>query len=214
MNFRIDFHVHTKNSIDAFGSLEEISFYAKRRGVNSVAICDHEKFTLDGIHEIDGVFFIPAIEIRTFAGHVVCLYPKTHFDVKSAYNDPIKIIHEAGGYAIWAHPYDLVFFKKGKGLIKPDAIEVYNSASFPFRRSSHKALKLAELLNLPKVAGSDAHLPKNVGLCYVEVEATSVSEAIVEVFKGKGVPHGRARPLTDLLQLNASRIMRMINKVP
>ncbi|MEM3403812.1 MAG: PHP domain-containing protein [Nitrososphaeria archaeon] len=211
MSFKIDFHVHTKNSKDAFGSLEEISFYAKRRGINSVVISDHEKFTIDKVQEIDGVFFIPAIEIRTFAGHMVCVYPKVQFDVRRAYSDPVKFIHGAGGYAVWAHPYDLFFFKKGRNLLKPDAIEVYNSASFPFRSSSNKALKLAELLNLPKVAGSDAHLPKNVGLCYVEVKSDSVSGAITEVFKGRGVPYGQAWSIIDSFQLNALRMMRIVN---
>jgi len=208
MRFRIDFHVHTENSPDAFGSLKEISYFAKKHGVNIIVVADHNRFTIDAIQEVDGVFFIPAIELKTFAGHIVCLFPKKHFDPRAAYFSPLKYVHDADGYAIWAHPYDLSFMKKHKSIIIPDAIEVYNSASFPFRSSSRKAWLLAEEMRLPKTAGSDAHMPKHVGLCYVEVNANSLNEALDEVFKGNGEPHGEARPLREFIKLNIIRILK------
>ena len=208
MSFKIDFHVHTENSYDAFGSLKEISYFAKKRGINAVAVADHNRFTIDVVYEVDGVFFIPAIELKTFAGHIVCLLPKKHFDPIAVYNDPIRYVHDVDGYAIWAHPYDLSFMKKYKGNIVPDAIEVYNSASLPFGSSSREAWLLAEEMHLPKTAGSDAHMPKHVGLCYVEVKASSLNEALGEIFKGNGEPHGEARPLKEFIQLNIIRILK------
>lgn len=209
MRYRIDFHVHTENSPDAFGSLTEISKFARRRGIDAVAVADHNRLTIEGVQEVDGVSFIPAIELRTFAGHVVCLLPKKRFDLTMAYHDPTKQIHEAGGYVIWAHPFDLNLMRRHRKPIDADAVEVFNSASFPFRTSSRKAFMLAEGLGIPKVAGSDAHMPKNVGLCYVEVEASSLHEAISETFRGRGMPHGQARPLTDFIRLNMLRLARM-----
>jgi len=208
MQFRIDFHVHTENSPDALGSLKEISYYARRRKLDAVVVADHDRFTLDGIQEVGDVTFFPAIELRTFAGHVICLSPKKHFDPRIAYHDPVKYIHDVGGYVIWAHPFDLSFMRSHKSSIEPDAIEVYNSASFPFHSSSRKAFRLAESMRLPMVAGSDAHMPKDVGLCYVEIEANSLYEAIFEVLKGKGQPNGQATPLSDFIQLNVLRILR------
>ncbi|MGQ9781833.1 MAG: PHP-associated domain-containing protein [Nitrososphaeria archaeon] len=208
MRYKIDFHVHTENSPDALGSLKEISYFARRREVNAVVVADHNRLTIEEVREVYGVSFIPAIEVRTFAGHVVCLLPRKRFDLSMAYHNPTGQIHEAGGYVIWAHPFDLSFMRSRKSSIDADAIEVYNSSSFPFRRSSKKALMLAESLGLPKVAGSDAHIPKNVGLCYVEVEAGSLLEAVSEILKGNGMLHGQATPLTDFIRLNILRVMK------
>jgi predicted metal-dependent phosphoesterase TrpH len=210
MRFKIDFHVHTENSPDAFGSLKEISYFAKKRGVNTVVVADHNRFTIDAIQEVDEVFFIPAIELKTLSGHIVCLLPKKHFDPRTAYFSPLKCVHDAGGYAILAHPYGLSFMKKHNSAIIPDAIEVYNSASFPFSSSSRKAWLLAEKMGLPKIAGSDAHMPKHVGLCYVEIDAKSLDEALDNIIKGNGALHGEARPLRELVKLNIIRILKKI----
>jgi len=208
MRFKIDFHVHTNNSPDAFGSLNEISYFARKRSIDAVVIADHEKYTIDEVKEVDSILFVPAIELRTLVGHVICLLPKKQFDPISAFDDPVGFSHNAGGFAIWVHPCDLSLSKRRKGTIKPDAIEVFNSGSIPFKSSHVKSLKLAESLCLPKVAGSDAHLPKDVGLCYVEIEASSLSQAIAGILKGEGSPYGRPRPTIDLLQLIMARIMK------
>ncbi|MGD0329905.1 MAG: PHP domain-containing protein [Nitrososphaeria archaeon] len=208
MSFKIDFHVHTENSDDAFGSLKEISYFAKKRDIKAVAVADHNKFTIDAVSEVEGVFFIPAIELKTFAGHIICLLPKEHFDPTAAYSDPIRYIHQVGGHAILAHPYGQSYIRKQKVNITPDAIEVYNSASFPFGSSSRKAWLLAEEMHLPKTAGSDAHMPKHVGLCYVEVNAGSLNEALDEVFQGNGVLHGEARTIREFIQLNIVRVLK------
>lgn len=209
MKYRIDFHVHSGKSKDALGSLKEISYFARRRGINAVAIADHDIFSLEEIVEVNGVHFIPAIELRTFVGHIVCLLPKKFFDPRSAYHTPIEIIHKVEGYAVWAHPFDRVLFKKIKTII-PDAIEVYNSASFPFKSSSSKAFLLAKELSVPMVAGSDAHLPEDVGLCYVEVEASSINDAIEKVFLGKGLLYGSSRPPSHMIKLVFGRIIKRL----
>jgi predicted metal-dependent phosphoesterase TrpH len=210
MKYRIDFHVHSENSDDAIGSLQEISYFARRRNIDAVVIADHDKFSLKEILKVNGVHLIPAIELKTIVGHVVCVLPKKHFNPKAAYQNPVKVVHEAGGYAIWAHPFDRILHRSREKIF-PDAIEVYNSASFLFKSSSSKAWSLAERLNLPKVAGSDAHLPEDVGLCYVEVEASSVDEAIEKVFCGEGLPYGRRRPLTHMVKLAAKRVLKKIH---
>ncbi|MCX8188814.1 MAG: PHP domain-containing protein [Nitrososphaeria archaeon] len=209
MKYRIDFHVHSENSRDALGSLQEISYFARKREINAVAIADHDTFSLEEVVEVNGVYFIPAIELRTFVGHVVCLLPKKRFNPKAAYHDPIEIIHKVEGYAIWAHPFDRVFFKKIKTVV-PDAIEVYNSASFPFKSSSSKAFLLAHELNVPMVAGSDAHIPEDVGLCYVEVDASSILDAVEKVFFGKGSLYGNSRPLSHMIKLVFGRILKKL----
>ncbi len=69
---RIDFHVHSKYSHDSSAKISEILRYAKRRGLDAIAITDHD--TLDGNREArrlrkpDDVQIIPAIELTLPAG--------------------------------------------------------------------------------------------------------------------------------------------------
>lgn len=74
----------------------------------------------------------------------------------------IKLIHEAGGYAILAHPslyklnkvrmYDLIYTLKGKGL---DGIESIYPAYTPTQQKEF--LKLCSKLDLLPTGGSDFH---------------------------------------------------------
>ena len=42
MELRLDLHIHSERSFDGCMSLSEIVALARERGLNGVAICDHE----------------------------------------------------------------------------------------------------------------------------------------------------------------------------
>lgn len=69
-----DFHVHSDESGDATASLDEIATYARGRGLDFVAISDHN--TVSQIPRIGAIqpsvpdlLFMRAIEVTTYAGH-------------------------------------------------------------------------------------------------------------------------------------------------
>ena len=69
MELRLDLHIHSERSFDGCMSLSEIVALARERGLNGVAICDHDR-VLDEVPEFDDFLVIPATEVfRVGHGH-------------------------------------------------------------------------------------------------------------------------------------------------
>ncbi len=195
MPLKIDLHVHTCYSYDGFTTLREVILYAKRRGLNGVAVTDHN--TIEGALKLHRknkpIIVIPGIEVSTSHGHVLALNVTELIPKGLTVQETIERIHDAGGIAIAAHPFTLG--KLGIGWETNssfDAIEVINSASFPFFFSVFMSKKLANYLKLPQTGGSDAHHPCEIGQAYTEVEAESDVENIIEsIRKGRTKPRGK-----------------------
>lgn len=200
LSLRIDLHVHTCYSEDAASSLEEIIFYAKKRRLNGIAITDHD--SVEGtrramkLADKRGVMVIPGIEVTTLHGHVLGLNITTRVPQNLSLVETVEKIHEADGIAIAAHP--LVFIKSHMkqqiaSASNLDGIEVINSAAFPFLLSTRLSRALAERLNLPQTAGSDAHHASEIGTAYTLVKADSeVDEVVDSIRQGTVIPCGKA----------------------
>jgi len=194
---KIDLHVHTCYSGDAATTLEEVVKYAKRRGLDGIAVTDHG--TVAGALELlksDDLLVIPGIEIETSCGHILGLNVTQTITPKLSASETIERIHESGGLAVVAHPFTA--FKSGwksrvLSSLKLDAIEVKNSSNFPFLLTTYLNKRLAGRLNLPQTAGSDAHIPQAIGTAYTLIEADSELEEIVQAIKrGAVTPCGGA----------------------
>jgi len=203
LQLKIDLHVHTFYSYDSLITPKELVFYAKKRGLDGVAITDHDR--IDGALRIakeTDFLIIPGIEISSLDGHIIGLNLHKPVPPKLGVDETLDRIHEAGGIAIACHP--IVFFKESlKGHISPrfDAIEVINSSAFPFNYSVKRSQKLASRLGIARVAGSDAHYGPEIGYAYTLVNAESeVNEIVRAMSKGLCSPHGRAIPLTTRLK--------------
>ena len=193
---KIDLHVHTCYS-DGITTPREVIVYSKRRGLDGVAITDHD--TVDGALRLLGktdLIIIPGIEITTSGGHILALNVKKPIPSNLRSFETIQRIHEAGGIAAATHPIAL-----NKGLRKTDtnlnfdAIEVINSANFPFSLLTHLNQKLAVRLNLSQIAGSDAHYGPEIGFAYTIIDADpEVDEIVQAIKKGVAIPFGRAIP--------------------
>lgn len=69
-----DFHVHSRESGDAHPTLDAIATVAATRGLDFVAISDHNTHTaldffVDAQRRHPGVLFVPNVEFTTYAGH-------------------------------------------------------------------------------------------------------------------------------------------------
>jgi predicted metal-dependent phosphoesterase TrpH len=203
LQLKIDLHVHTFYSYDSLITPKELVFYAKKRGLDGVAITDHDR--VDGalkIAEETDFLIIPGIEISSLNGHIVALNVHELVPPKLSVDETLDRIHEVGGIAIACHP--ITFFKESlKGHISPrfDAIEVINSAAFPFDYSVRHSQEIASQLGIARVAGSDAHYGPEIGHAYTLVDAESeVDEIVKAIRKGSCSPHGKAIPLTMRLK--------------
>jgi predicted metal-dependent phosphoesterase TrpH len=200
---KIDLHVHTRYSYDASITPKELVTHAKKRGLDGVAITDHN--TVAGLREfskVEGLLIVPGVEIKAKQGHVLALNINSFVRAGLSFAETVDKIHDEGGLAIIAHP--TAFFKgiSNKQLDQNfDAIEVINSSAIPFAYSVRRNLEIAATLKLPQTAGSDAHQASEVGMAYTGVEAEkSVEDVVGAIKKGAVTPFGTSIPWGDRLR--------------
>jgi len=163
----MDLHVHTHYS-DSTGSVKRIIEIAQNKGLDGLAITDHN--TLRGVKEAQmenhNLIIIPGVELKTTQGEILALGVKHLIPKKMSMIETIKRIHAQGGLAIIPHPTIPILSRlKEKDLenLSIDGIEVVSSITPLFYHYLIKNLRLAVKLRLPISAGSDSHSPETVG---------------------------------------------------
>jgi predicted metal-dependent phosphoesterase TrpH len=218
MTIRIsaDLHVHTTFSKDSLITPKDLIFYAKKRGLNAVAVTDHDY--LDGAYKIakeTDFLVIPGMEVSSGDGHIVALNVQELIPKGLSAVETVELIHKAGGVAIACHPY--VYFK---GCLREnvcatfDAIEVINARAVPFKSSVKKAEEAAKKFGLSRVAGTDAHYGPQIGYGYTAIEAAeptveAIAKAIVD---GHCQPFGQQVPVILNAKQQVLRLQRMVKK--
>ncbi len=215
MPLKIDLHVHTIHSRDSFITAEDLTYFAKKRGLDGVAITDHD--AVKGFHDFKrkvDLFLIPGIEISSGEGHVLGFGLNNVVERGLPFVETIDLIHEAGGLAVVAHP--TAFFKgisEDKLVGGFNAMEVVNASAIPFRYSVRKNRRLALSLDLPQVGGSDAHYGPEVGLGYTLVDAKRNIDDVLEAMRrGKVESGGGAIPWKVRLKREFKIVGRWVGK--
>ena len=70
LKLKLDLHVHTNRSSDAFTSPKQLAIICRDRGLDGLAITDHNVLTVDFS---DDPVILPGIEISTRHGHIIGL---------------------------------------------------------------------------------------------------------------------------------------------
>jgi predicted metal-dependent phosphoesterase TrpH len=195
----IDLHVHSSASSDGVSSIVEIIEAARIKGLDGVAITDH-----DVIMEVEsackitretGFLILPGIEVTTNEGHVLVLNPHRTFKKGLPFMDVLSSALSDGSAVIIAHPTDPVSHGVGPELVEKASylkvpLEVLNSSTM--RCFNNSARILAERLSMPMCGGSDAHLAEAVGDAFtlIETEGKSLPEVIEAIINGKTTPYG------------------------
>ena len=203
MQLKIDLHIHTHYSYDSLITPEELVYYARKHGLDAVAITDHDR--IDGALKIakeTDFPIIPGIEVSSLNGHVVGLNLQEPIPKKLSVSETVDKIHEKGGLAVACHPVAFMKGSVGKNAnARFDAVEVINASAIPFGYSVKHGEKIASSLGISRVAGSDAHYGPEIGYAYTLVDAElEVEEIIKALSKGLCQPFGRAIPLTTRLK--------------
>ncbi|MES2572901.1 MAG: PHP domain-containing protein [Verrucomicrobiota bacterium] len=179
MAYKLDLHCHSWYSGDGVSSPEAMVAAAKEKGMHGVALTDHN--TCDGYRHlldkglaredgqpVDGFLVIPGVEVTTAEGHLLCL-GLTLPNLKGTPAAKVcRIVHEQGGLAIPAHPYDMLRAGIRESVLETlemDGLEVFNAAT-TFKRFNRQAFEFAQARGLPMTAGSDAHHHAAVGTAY------------------------------------------------
>ena len=174
MKLTLDLHVHSDASFDGRMSVRQIALLAKARGIDGVAICDHD-VVYTGPTEVEGVLIIPGAEFSTEYGHLLGLFltvPIQH----TTWKETVQAIHDQGGITVLAHPYQ----NKRSGSLEPfrpilddiDAVETWNSrANRKYPHANDNAFIMALLRNKLSTGGSG---PKNsVSWCPLMQQAST-----------------------------------------
>lgn len=213
MRLKLDLHVHTVYS-DGEGTVDEVLATAEQRGLDGIAITDHETITgaLEARAKSKKLIVVPGGELTTDSGHLVALGIQTPLPAKLGYTEALKEIRRLNGVAVLVHPYA----GRPKTAVwkahKPDAVETINSLYPFFTYLTRKSRILAESLNLPKLGGSDAHYASNVGDAYSIIEADDPTEddALESIRRNLTTPEGGPSPTTRRLRLGLRYILSSI----
>jgi predicted metal-dependent phosphoesterase TrpH len=195
LGLKIDLHVHTCYSHDSSITLKDVVAFAKKRGLDGVAITDHN--TVEGVQKLKtrDIIVVPGIEVSTLNGHLLGLNVNVPIPAKLGIEETVSRIHEAGGIAVAPHPFSFYKSPPSRKVTCYDAVEVMNASSMPFSVLTHYSKRFAERLGLPQTGGSDAHYAPEIGSAYTVVESDPDVDEIVSTIKkgaafavGNGVP--------------------------
>ena len=210
MKLKIDLHVHTTGSRDAFVEPEQLPFILKERDLDGVAITNHDVFTEVVASE---AIMIPGIEVSTRDGHVLGLGVSGPIAKGRPADETISMIHSAGGVAVVPHPFDPLSprVNLSKLRVRPEAIETINSDALFFSLSAKLATRAAARLELPMVAGSDSHIPETVGDAYTLIDSDSkkVEDVLNAIRAGSVQPMGGPTSLGKKLLKLARTVRRL-----
>ncbi len=191
LKLKLDLHVHTNRSSDASTSPKQLAIICRDRGLDGLAITDHNILAVDSSDEL---VVLPGIEISTRDGHIIGLGLSETVPRGLSADETIRRINYLNGISIVPHPYDLLrsSVRPHNLTVRPDAIEVINSSSFLHSVTWKRARKFAKE-NYAMTAGSDSHIPETIGRAYTEVESPSkdTASALAALKSGLVTPVGR-----------------------
>ncbi len=163
MIFHADFHIHTQYSPDSLASPKTILKTVKKRGLQIIAITDHNTIT-GGIQTKrlapDSIEVIVGSEIKVDCGEIIGLFLQEEI-LPGPATEVIDSIRDQGGISIFAHP----FRKKNADITIPyqrcDVIEGWNGRTN--WEINQLAQEEAKKFGKYTVCGSDAHFPFEIG---------------------------------------------------
>jgi len=174
---KVDFHVHTCYSGDSLTSLEAVIGACRKRGLDKVAITDHN--TIAGalaLREMASDLVIVGEEIKTEVGEIIAYFLKEEVPKGLPVQEAIARVREQGGLVGVPHPLDRLR-REAMGLThlltvieQVDLLEAFNART-TFPSDNRRTLDLARERGLLVTAGSDAHTAWEIGHAYVEMPA-------------------------------------------
>ncbi|HHT9125121.1 MAG TPA: CehA/McbA family metallohydrolase [Candidatus Brocadiia bacterium] len=187
---RIDMHIHTNR----YSSCSHIDPYkliikAKRKGLDGIVITEHERlWRKEEIAELKkfsgNLVILRGVEVSTPQGLHLLIYGLNE-DLEPGMDevDIIREAHKHSAVVIPAHPY-----RYGAGLeellysLEIDGLEIMSTNTSEM--AGIQAQLLRDKLNIPGIAGSDAHDIRLVGAYYTEFQCNITNEAeLVEAIR-------------------------------
>ncbi len=220
-----DLHVHTTIS-DGHASPEDVIAYTlAQTSVTMIAITDHDQ--IQGAKraavaaEGTRLQVIIGEEISSRDGHILAYFIQDRIAPGYSTADTIKAIHEQGGLAVAAHPYDWMVRSCGRaGLLRRaagsqpewafDAIESLNASLRP-RAANTQAAAAATVLGLPVIGGSDSHCLSTIGYGFTNFVGSTTDDLRAAIAAHRTVAAGHHWSWGDMAEAGAKLLQRSIN---
>jgi predicted metal-dependent phosphoesterase TrpH len=228
----VDMHVHTtRGASDSNLRPEELAEEALRLGLTGVHLSEHDRlwdpYELERFRRQRRLFVANGMEVSTDLGHILTLGLGRYVAGIRRAEELRRVVQEAGGYMIAAHPFRHLFdpahFRRigrepfdltpEQAARLPvfelvDAVEALNGCNT--LQENLFALRVAQVLGKPVTGGSDAHSNQGIGI-YVTVferELESQEQMLEELRAGRfyaayGLRQGR---LTRFSEESAARL--------
>jgi predicted metal-dependent phosphoesterase TrpH len=212
---QLDLHLHTRGSWDSLSDPEAVLRRALERGLDRVAITDHNRLdvALEAAQRHPDRI-IPGEEVRTAEGvDVIGLYLSEEIPEGTPAEETCRWIRRQGGIVYLPHPY--APGKGGSGRLAEtlaplvDVVEVFN-ARLRSRRRNERALKLARRHGKLRGAGSDAHTVGEVGNGRVRVPPHPNEAAALLAALEEAEVEGRKAPLHVFLGSNWAKVRKRL----
>ncbi len=204
---KADMHIHTLYS-DGTASVQAVLDHVEgATDLDVIAITDHER--IDGalrareIHAGGDYSFelVVGEEITTRRGHVLALFVTERVPALRPLAETLERIHAQGGIAVAAHPMAPLTPSLGtrsllwaRGATDPrhrlDAIELMNPSTAGRSRRVARDRLNAEILHLPAVGNSDAHVLEGIGSAWTWFPGSSAAELRAAIEHGSTRPDG------------------------
>jgi predicted metal-dependent phosphoesterase TrpH len=170
-----DLHIHTCYSYDCTLSLQKLADVVRRRGLDGIAVLDHDE--IDGalrLREWAPFQVIIGEEIGTLHGGVAGLFLQDRIPPHLTVEEAIARIHAQGGLVFMPHPLArgvpgrIEEAKLHEVIGQVDLLEGYNART-PLASDDRRARELAARHGIPVAAGSDGHFPCEIGRAWTEL---------------------------------------------
>ena len=215
----IDLHIHTiVGSMDSDIAPKRLAEAAKAAGLTGVAITEHLSQWLpdeaERFRKESELLVFNAREWSTDMGHIIVLGLDRGVRGVAKARELRQLCQENGAFMIMCHPFryfpgpsNFLFGNRRDADGLPveelaehpffslvDAVEVLNGGCID--RENRLAQEVACYLGLPGTAGSDAHMPMEVGryATVFEKELASEDDLLAELRAGRFYPAQRAEP--------------------
>jgi hypothetical protein len=173
--WHVDLHSHTLWSKDCVTSFETIIRLCQRRGIDRIAITDHN--TAEGalrMQQLAPDLVIPGEEIMTTQGEILAYFVRESVPAGLSPQETIRRLRDQGAVISVSHPFDR--FRKGAweeadllGIAdQVDAIEVFNARCI-LAQNNDQAAAFAQRHGLLGTAGSDAHIGPEYGTAMTQL---------------------------------------------
>jgi predicted metal-dependent phosphoesterase TrpH len=176
---KFDLHMHSHHSRDCTIPTAEVIRLCQRRGMNGIAITDHNSLAggREGVALAPpGFTVIPGEEVRSSEGEIIGLFLEEEIPGGLSPEETATRIRAQGGVVIVPHPFDPLRRSPLKtpalerlaaaGLV--DAIEVLN-ARMALKSHNLRGAEFAARMGLPGTAGSDAHSRPEYAHAWIEI---------------------------------------------